>query len=59
MVLFGKKTALISVFVFYEFVSETGGQVQISGRSNLTQCCQRLATAATFLRKELCCPEVQ
>ena len=26
------------------------------GRSNRTQCCQRLATAATFLRKELCCP---
>ena len=31
-------------------------EVQISGRSNQTQCCQRLATAATFLRKELCCP---
>ena len=30
-----------------------------SGRSesNRTQCCQRLATAATFFRKELCCPD--
>ena len=26
------------------------------GRSNPTQCCQQLATAATFLRKELCYP---
>ena len=25
-------------------------------RSNRTQCCQRLATAATFPQKELCCP---
>ena len=24
--------------------------------TNRTQCCQRLATAATFLRKKLCCP---
>ena len=31
-------------------------EVQNSGRSNRTQCCQRLATAATFLQKELCCP---
>ena len=31
-------------------------EVQISGRSNWSQCCQRLATAATFLGKELCCP---
>ena len=30
-------------------------EVQISGQSNRTQCCQRLATAATFLRKELRC----
>ena len=30
--------------------------VQISGRSNRRQCRQRLATAATFLWKELCCP---
>ena len=30
-------------------------EVQILGRSNRTQCCQRLTTAATFLRKELCC----
>ena len=28
---------------------------QILGRSNRTQCCQRLATAATLLRKELLC----
>ena len=33
-------------------------KVQISGRSNRTQCCQRLATAATF-QKELCCPQAQ
>ena len=26
------------------------------GRSNRTQCCQGLATAATLLRKKLCCP---
>ena len=31
-------------------------EIQISGRSNRTQCCQRLATAAAFLQKELCCP---
>ena len=31
-------------------------EVQISGRSNRTQCCLRLATVATFLRMELCCP---
>ena len=31
-------------------------EVQISGRSNRARCYQRLATAATFLRKELCCP---
>ena len=31
-------------------------EVQISAQSNRTQCCQRLATAATFLRKKLCCP---
>ena len=30
-------------------------EVQISGRSNRTQCCQRLATAAIFLQKKLCC----
>ena len=30
-------------------------EVQISGRSNRTHCCQRLATAATYLRKEPCC----
>ena len=29
--------------------------VHISGRSNRTQYCQRLATVATFLRKEMCC----
>ena len=28
---------------------------QASGQSSRTQCCQRLATAATFLRKKLCC----
>ena len=39
------------------FVSGTGGsEVQISCRSNRTQCCQRLATVASFLRKELGCP---
>ena len=31
-------------------------EVQISGRSNRIQCCLQLATAATFLRKTLCCP---
>ena len=31
-------------------------EVQISIRSNRTQCCQRFATAAKFLPKELCCP---
>ena len=31
-------------------------KVQISDRSNRTQCCQRLATVATLLRIELCCP---
>ena len=30
-------------------------EVQISGRSNRTQRCQRLAPAATFLQKKLCC----
>ena len=29
--------------------------IQISGRSNRTQCRQRLAIVATLLRKELCC----
>ena len=29
---------------------------QISDRANRTQCCQRLATAATFLRMKLRCP---
>ena len=33
-----------------------GSEIQISGRSNWTQCCQRLAAALTFFRKELCCP---
>ena len=28
-------------------------EIQISGRSNQTHCCQRLATAATFLQKKL------
>ena len=28
---------------------------QLSGQSNRTQCCQWLATAATFLQKKLCC----
>ena len=27
-------------------------EIQISGRSNQTQCCQKLATDATFLQKE-------
>ena len=31
-------------------------EVETSDQSNQTQCFQRLATAATFLRKELCCP---
>ena len=31
-------------------------EVQILCWSNRTQSCQRLATAATFLRKELSCP---
>ena len=30
--------------------------IQILGRSNRTQYCQRLATAVTFRRKELCSP---
>ena len=34
-------------------------KVQISGRSNWTHCCQRLATAVIFLQKELCCPQAQ
>ena len=34
---------------------EWRSEVQISGLSNRTECCQQLATAATFLRKELCC----
>ena len=34
---------------------EQMSEVQILGRSNRTQCCQRLVTAAAFLRKELCC----
>ena len=34
-------------------------EVQILGRSNRTQCCQRFATAARFLRKELCGLQVQ
>ena len=32
-------------------------EVQISDRSNSTQSCQQLATAATFLRKKLCCQD--
>ena len=39
-----------------EFVCGAGGQVSISGGWNRTQCCQRLVTAATILRKELCYP---
>ena len=35
---------------------ERRSEVQISGRSNRTHYCQRLATAATFLQKKLCCP---
>ena len=35
---------------------EREAEIQISGRSNRTQCCQRLATAAVFFQKELCCP---
>ena len=31
-------------------------EVCISGQSNQTQCCQQLATTATFLQKELCFP---
>ena len=31
-------------------------EVQISGNSNATQCCQWLATTAIFLRMELCYP---
>ena len=31
-------------------------EVQILGRSNRTQSCQRLTTAATILQKKLCCP---
>ena len=34
-------------------------EVQISCRSNRTQICQWLTTAATFFRKELCCPHPQ
>ena len=34
-------------------------EVQISGQSNRTQCCQWFATAAIFLRMELCCPQAQ
>ena len=37
------------------FVSGGRPEVRISGWLNRTQCCQQLATAATFLRKELCC----
>ena len=33
-------------------------KVQISRWLNWSQCCQRLATAATFFWKELCCPDV-
>ena len=32
-------------------------EIQIWGRSNRTQCCQRLATVATFLQMKLCCPD--
>ena len=31
-------------------------KVQLSDRSNRTQCCQRLATAAIFVQKKMCCP---
>ena len=34
---------------------ERRSKVQVSGRSNLTHCCQQLATAATFFGMELCC----
>ena len=36
---------------------EWGSEVQILGPLNWTQCCQRLVTAATFLRNELDCPD--
>ena len=50
--------AIIKLFdmAFSDGLWSGRSEVQISGRSNRTQCCQRLATAATFLRKELCCP---
>ena len=39
------------------FVSGAGGpKLKPHGRSNRTQCCQRLATTATFFRKKPCCP---
>ena len=38
---------------------ERNSEVQISDRSNRTQSCQRPDTAATFLRKELCCYRAQ
>ena len=39
------------------FVYEAGGsEVQISGRSNRTQCCERLATAPTFFLKGVVLP---
>ena len=34
---------------------EREAEVEISDRSNWTQCCQRLITAETFLQKELYC----
>ena len=40
------------------FVSGAGGLRFKSQAGQIGQCCQRLATAATFLRKELCCPGV-
>ena len=38
-----------------EFASGAGGSSFSLMKS--TQCCQRLATAATFLREELCCTD--
>ena len=40
--------------VVFHLTGRRRSQFQISSRSNRTQCCQRLATVATFLRKVLC-----
>ena len=54
------KNLFIVFWTFYRAVARSPLERGVWGsnlcRSNGTQCCQRLATATTFIRKELCNP---